>query len=220
MARTRGNMNIWRDRLNDLGNAVFGFCEIALADTTATAVVDTGLPQFALFAGVFDIYEAWNNQEKLSQVSRGLRLGAGIFSAVEGIENFSSFALGAPGGGLLPIALAVRAGVDLFCAMEKFSVKIASSGDSNRTPSSPPGIADVIDVLKKAIAFTGWCLVACGNPLGWGFLLASATLSFFSRAQCLGGQGLFSKQQQAGSNTYQPNDAYNAPSTSSTSSTL
>ncbi|MCC2666682.1 MAG: hypothetical protein K0S63_598 [Gammaproteobacteria bacterium] len=186
--------NKTRDYLNDWGNALFGFCGGLFADTTAI-VGATALPVFALLVGVCDIQEALANKENLSGFSRMCRLNTGIFSIVEGIENFGHFALGAPGCGLLPVALAVRAGVDLLCAIEKcmYNSTTSTSGLDNY----PNKAADVGDVIKKGIALTGWCLLACGNPLGWAFLLASATLSFLSRAKCLGGQGLFARSQRS-----------------------
>jgi hypothetical protein len=175
-----------RNLCDDLGNAVFGFFEggfselLGVSGNTVASITAIGLPGFAVIAGLADLWEA-KQHEYRSKPAKALKVGAGIFSIVEGIGNFGHFAWGVPGFETLPVALAVRAGVDLLWTAEKIA----------KTNRKHLNRAHAMEVFKKLIGFTGWCLVACGNPLGWVFILGSAVLSLLSRTTYLGGQGLF-----------------------------
>jgi hypothetical protein len=184
------------------GSALFGFFESGVAESlgisaTVAPKVATALPVFAMLSGLSGICRAVVNINDVPIPFTLLKVAADGFLIAESCKNFSHFTLGAPG--LLPLALAVTAGADFIWAIAKYQVACRKRRDDlmlMENDSGPllDGREHLIKVIKKAIILTGWCLVACGHPVGWALLLSSAVLSLFSTSTCLGGQGFFPSQ--------------------------
>ncbi|MCE3237771.1 MAG: hypothetical protein K0R24_752 [Gammaproteobacteria bacterium] len=110
------------------------------------------------------------------------------------IQTFT-FSLGAAScGPLLPIAYALKSGVDFLGACATLGVIRDECGIK-----SQKGKAACTNVLAQAMAFAGWTLLACGNPLGW-MCLAATIIPHAARLWF--GCGVFGKKSQSNSNSY------------------
>jgi hypothetical protein len=110
-------------------------------------------------------------------------------SLAELIQTFT-FSLGAAScGPLLPIAYALKSGVDFLGACVTLGV-IRDEGGIK----SQKGKAACTNVLAQAMAFAGWILLACGNPLGW-MCLAATIIPHAARLWF--GCGVFGKKSES-----------------------
>jgi len=98
------------------------------------------------------------------------RLGSSAFLGVTSLQEVYALVAGVPGCGLVPIAYAVKSGVDLLGAMT--TIMLEALHDTSPAASERKTAA-AANVGAKLLSFIGWTLLACGHPAGWVVLAAT-----------------------------------------------